>query len=69
MDYLKTQNKDVNSVENIMNNERTDKAPSGEKYVFIVGDSITKHINGHEISEKLENCKVFVRQCHGAIIR
>ena len=42
-----TQNKDVNSVENIMNNERTDEAPSGEKRVFIVGDIIIKHINGY----------------------
>ena len=41
-----TKNKDVNSVENIINNERTDKAPSGEKRVFIVGDGIIKHING-----------------------
>ena len=41
-----TENKDVNSVENIINNERTDKAPSGEKRVFIVGDGIIKHING-----------------------
>ena len=64
-----TENKDVNSVENIINNERTDKAPSGEKRVFIVGDSIIKHINGYEISGKLENCKVFVRPCHGATIR
>ena len=64
-----TENKDVNSVENIINNERTDKAPSGEKRVFIVGDSIIKHINGYEISGKLEHCKVFVRPCHGATIR
>ena len=78
MDHLKTtksllkkltQNKDVNFVENIMNNERTDKVPSGEKRVFIVGDSIIKHIIGYEISGKLENCKVFVRSCHGATIR
>ena len=64
-----TENKDINSVENIINNERTDKAPSGEKRVFIVGDSIIKHINGYEISGKLENCEVFVRPCHGATIR
>ena len=64
-----TENKDVSSMENIINNERTDKAPSGEKRVFIVGDSIIKHINGYEISGKLENCKVFVRPCHGATIR
>ena len=64
-----TENKDINSVENIINNERTDKAPSGEKRVFIVGDSIINHINGYEISGKLQNCKVFVRPCHGATIR
>ena len=64
-----TQNKDVNSVENIMNNERTDNAPSGEKRVFIAGDSIIKHINGYEISGRLENCKVFVRPRHGATNR
>ena len=64
-----TENKDVNSVENIINNERTDKTPSGEKRVFIIGDSIIKHINGYEISGKLENCKVFVKPCHGATIR
>ena len=56
-------------MENIINNERTDNAPSGEKRVFIVGDSIIEHINGYEISGKLENCKVFVRPCHGATIR
>ena len=53
-----TQNIDVNSVEKKMNNERT-----------IVGDSIIKHVNDYEILGKLENCKVFVRPCHGATIR
>ena len=53
-----TQNIDVNSVEKNMNNERT-----------IVGDSIIKHVNGYEVSGKLENGKVFVRPCHGATIR
>ena len=59
-------NKDVNSVKN---NERTEKAPSGQKRVFILGDSIINHLNGYEISGKLENCKVFVRPCHGATIK
>ena len=63
------QNIDVNSVEKKMNNERTSKALSGEKRVFVVGDSIRKHINGYEISGKLKNCKVFVRPCRGARIR
>ena len=46
-------NKDVNSVKN---NERTEKAPSEQKRVFILGDSIINHLNGYEISGKLENC-------------
>ena len=41
-----TENKDANSMENIINNERTEKAPSGEKRVFIEGEGIIKHING-----------------------
>ena len=41
-----TRNKDVN-IMNIMNNERTYKAPSGKKRIFIVGNSIIKHINGY----------------------
>ena len=52
-----------------MNNERTDKVLSEEKYVFNLRGSIIKHINGCKISRKLENCKVFVRPCHGATIR
>ena len=63
------QNIDLNSVEYKMNNEKTDKALSGEKPIFILGDSIIKQINGYKISGKLENCKVFVRPCHGATIR
>ena len=63
------QNTDVNSVEKKMNNERTDKTRSGEKHIFIVGDSIIKHRNGYEILGKLEDRKVFVRPCHGATIR
>ena len=69
MDYLKTIKSLLKNLQKIKtsflsrilsNNERTDKAPSGEKRAFIVGDSIIKHINGYEISGKLENCKAFV---------
>ena len=60
---------DINSVEKKMNNERTGKALSKEKRLFILGDSVIKHINGYEISGKLENCEVFVRPCHGTTIR
>ena len=58
-----------NSVKKKVNKERTEKTLSGEKRVFIVGDSVIKDVNGEDISGKLENCKVYVRPCHGTTIR
>ena len=34
--------------------------------VFIIGDSIVKHIRGYELSQRVENCKVFVKSFSGA---
>ena len=59
----------VSSIKKEVNNERTEKSLSGEKRVFIVGASVIKNVNGYEILGKLENCKVYVRLCHGATIR
>ena len=28
--------------------------------IFIMGDSIVKHVRGYELSRKVENCKVYV---------
>ena len=58
----------VSSIKKEVNNERTEKSLSGEKRVFIVGASVIKNVNGYEILGKLENCKVYVRLCHGATI-
>ena len=69
MQWTTKPNMDVSSVEKKVNNERTEKTLSGEKRVFIVGDSVMKYVNGYEISGKLEICKVYVRSCHGATIR
>ena len=44
-------NIDVNSVEKKVNNERTEKTLSGEKRIFIVGDSVIKLVNGYEVLE------------------
>ena len=37
--------------------------------VFIIGDSIVKHIRGYELSQRVENCKVFVKSFSGAKVR
>ena len=37
-----------------------------EKSVIILGDSMIKHVNGWEISRKLQNCKVYVKHFSGA---
>ena len=40
-----------------------------KKRVFILGDSILKHINGYEITKKLDNCKVYVKSFSGGKIK
>ena len=37
--------------------------------VFVMGDSIVKHIRGYELSQRVENCKVFVENFSGAKVR
>ena len=40
-----------------------------EKRVFILGDSILKHVNGCEITKKLDNCKVYVKSFSGGKLK
>ena len=42
---------------------------SDEKGVFIVGDSITKNVNGYDVSGKTEQCRVYIRPSLGAKVR
>ena len=37
--------------------------------VFLMSDSIVKHIRGYELSQRVENCKVFVKSFSGAKVR
>ena len=37
--------------------------------VFIMGDSILKHTRSYELSQRVENCKVFVKSFSGAKVR
>ena len=34
--------------------------------VFIMGDSIVKHVRGYELSQRVENCKAFFKSFSGA---
>ena len=42
------------------------KTPENKKRVFILGDSIVKHINSYDISRQIENCRVYVKGFPGA---
>ena len=61
-----------NGIEN--NNNDKDKSQVNNpkqsvKQVYILGDSIIKHIKGYTISSSLDNCKVYVKDFAGARIR
>ena len=56
-----------------VNNDKTPnvqeirKTPENKnKRLFILGDSIAKHINGYDISRQIENCRVYVKGFPGA---
>ena len=53
---------------NDINNENVRKQWC-TKQVYIVRDSIVKHVNGYDISCKTEKSKVFVRPSHCATVR
>ena len=67
----KSSNTDVNN-----SNVNNDKSPNVQerrkfskkrnKRVFILGNSIVKHINGRDISRPIENCKAYVKGFSGA---
>ena len=70
-------NKSTNE-ENNENEEKRNEENNGDsgidpkrvnKKVFIVGDSIVKHVKGYELTQSLENCKVHVKDFPGARVR
>ena len=67
-------NKSTNE-ENSENEEKINNGDSGidpkrvNKKVFIVGDSIVKHVKGYELTQSLENWKVHVKDFPGARVR
>ena len=47
----------------------SDSSTPAEKSVVILGDISIKHVIGYEISNKLENCKFFIRSFLGSKVR
>ena len=60
--------KDNNRSDKKSNNSST-SVISEKKNIVILGDSMIKHVNGYEMSEKLENCKVYVKSFSGTKVR
>ena len=52
---------------NDINNENVQK-PSSRKQIYLLRDSIVKHVNGCDILSKTEN-SMFVHPSHGAAVR
>ena len=54
-----------NSQKAILAGDHKNDKPKGEKNeksIFVIGDSVVKHLNGWEVSKKFyANCKVFVK--------
>ena len=48
--------------------ESSQKNEKGER-IFILGNSILEHVNGYEITKKLNNGKVYVKRFSGAKIK
>ena len=70
-------NKSTNE-ENNENEEKRNEENNGDsgtdpqrvnKKVFIVGDSIVKHVKGYELTQSLENFKVHVKDSLGARVK
>ena len=45
------------------------ESKSVKKKVFILGDSIIKHVKSYSLSKSLDNCKVYVKDFPGARVR
>ena len=70
MAIVRSLDNNCNPQKRITADDRKNDKPKGgknEKSIFVIGDSMVKHLNGWEMSKKLNaNCKVFVKTFSGA---
>ena len=70
MAIVRSLDSNCNSEKTILAGDHKNDKPKGEKNeksIFVIGDSMEKHLNGWEMSKKLNaNCKMFVKTFSGA---
>ena len=70
MGIVRSLDSNCNPQKTILAGDHKNDKPKGEKNeksIFVIGDSMVKHLNGWEMSKKLNaNCKVFVKTFSGA---
>ena len=64
----KNDTKDKEIVDKSVSNNNHE-AKSAKKKVFLLGDSIIKHVKNYSLSKSLDNCKVCVKDFPGARVR
>ena len=66
IEILKQQRKMELKAISIKKKSKVNSPKQNTKRVYILGDSIIKHVNGYTISSSLGNCKVYVKDFPGA---
>ena len=70
MGIVRSLDSNCNPQKTILAGDHKNDKPKGEKNeksIFVIGDSMVKHLNGWEMSKKFNaNCKVFVKTFSGA---
>ena len=65
----KKDTKDREIVDKTVSYNINNESKSTKKKVFILGDSIIKHVKRYSLSKSLDNCKVYVKDFPGARVR
>ena len=65
----KKDTKDREIADKAGSNNISKESKSAKKKVFILGDSIIKHVKSYSLSESLDNCKICVKDLPGARVR
>ena len=65
----KKNTKDREIADKTVSNNISNESKSAKKKVFILGDSIIKHVKSYSLSESLDNCKICVKDLPCARVR
>ena len=65
----KKDTKDREIADKTVSNNISSGSKSAKKKMFVLGDSIIKHVKSYSLSKSLDNCKVYVKDFPGARVR